>query len=698
MVRNGNRGVKADLYYINAPAGTGKTHSIINRIIEITQKEPLTNILAITFTNRAADELKMRIAEQVVIGDQVKIGTIHSFLHEYFKQYFVLPQSLELYFEIYEKKILDEIKNNCDKDVNDDRNRNARYLEKNGMDKSELLTLDIVREHLSRIEYSESQYSDYYNGLLSHDDLVFFTSRLVEEHPILQKNIGEKYGYIFIDECQDTSSDILRMFNSVGTHEDSKVNLYFFGDKMQEIYDNYDGTFEDEFGEMDHSIKLSTNYRSSEEIVDALANLYGDLTQEHKAERGKFGLKPTIYLADNVESKAAEFSKDNDGFLALRIFNRDRFNRHDKSDDMSVLFAAYNDLIPYGSKESLIDVLIPAEKNLSPDFLLNFLWQINNIIENFESKQYGQIIQQIKNNPRLFNFSKLNVDYHEDKKTLELVLNQVAKFYRTNKLDYSIGEFIFKLEELEFCRTGLFNDLEAYELYNQTAYEQVLSVPLMQFVNLVRYNKQPDISTQHGVKGEGHNKILLVLEDSTSYAPFLLMYDFLEMFVLFDDFVKDNHSIKEKETVFNLYDFQEFKYKFNMAVNKLEIKINKKIREITKQDIKGNLDSIHEIINAYIEDPYYKWIYGERIARKRGKANEINEYLELLKNNVPKVSNIKQLLKYADTNRILTAYKLFYVGCSRAKNELILIIDKTKIENFKDAFIAKFEEIGFVIN
>src|SRR5699024_5659915 len=204
-----------------------------------------------------------------------------------------------------------------------------------------------------------------------------------------------------------------------------------------------------------------------------------------------------------------------------------------------------------------------------------------------------------------------------------------------------------------------------------------------------------DISTQHGVKGEGHDKILLILEDSTRYTPYLFMYDFLEMFVLFNDFVKDNHLNNKEEIVFNLNDFQEFKYSFNRAVIELEEKINKKVRNFINKDIEENLENINEIIKKFIKNPYYKWIYGERLARK--KENEINKYLELLKDEKFVGSNIKQLLKYTDVDRILTAYKLFYVGCSRAKNELVLIIDNTKIETFRDEFIAKFEEIGFVI-
>lgn len=704
------RGKIENMYYINAPAGTGKTHSIIEKIINATRENPWANILCITFTKRAAKELKERVAGQVVINNEkIEIDTIHGFLSGYFKQYFSLPESLKLYFKLYEEKILDEITKNDKKGLDDPKNKNISYLEKINKDKSIPLTLDIIKENLSKLEYDDSQFSNYYEGRLSHDDLVFFASNLVKEYSILQKSIGEKYAYIFIDECQDTSSDILRLFYSVAERGGSNVKLFLYGDKMQEIYDNYDGSFEDEYGRMNQSIKLTINYRSSKEIVDMLAHLYGEPDQKHKANRGELGLAPVVYLTTDIENKIAEINRLHEGCLTLRVFNKDRFKRKDKSENMSNLFDAYYSLIPYGARESHIDVLVPLEKNSSPDHLLNLLWQTNNIVEGYENKQYGYVIQQIKANSKYFNVGNLSISYHSDKEKIDNILNQVKNAYRESSNEYTIGEFISKLEDLKFYRQGLFKQISEYEIHDKT-YEDVLKVPLLEFVNLVRYNKRPDISTQHGVKGEGHDKVCFVLEDSTRYRPFLYMYDFLEMYVLFNDFVAQNYPNNEQEVKFNLADFQALHYEFSKRVMQIEKRLGKKAGKLTNTAIQSNLTDIFDVIDRFINNPYYRWIYGERllgktknknegregVGRNGSRTTEIDKYLEQRKKGEFDKDNINQLLKYTDVERILTAYKLFYVGCSRAKDELILVVDKNKVQSFEEQFVSKFKKIGFI--
>jgi len=688
--------IRGNIYYIDAPAGTGKTHFIMQKVVDVTREELSKKLLCITFTNRATNELRERIQKQIVFNELITIGTIHSFLHEYFKRYFLLPESLELYFEVFKDKVAEEISENNKKTINDKENESIHELKETKIESPTNLTLEIIKNKLNKLEYSETQFSDYLAGRLSHDDLIIFVSNLVIRYPILQKVIGEKFDYIFIDECQDTSSDVLRLFYSVASYKKTNVKLYFCGDKMQEIYDAYDGTFEPEFKNMNLTKRLKKNYRSSEEIVLMLSKLYGRLPMDIMPVKGEIGNIPTIYITSNIEDKIVEFNESNENFLALRVFNRSRFERSNKSEDMRNLFNSYNKLIPYGAKISLIDVLMPIEKDSSPDYLLNILWKTNYIIESFEKKQYSFAIQQIKKYPKIFNVDKLRINYHNDKEELEYILIQVSNKYRAENHNYSISDFFLELEDLKFYKSGLYQDLTEREHDNKNTYVDVLKVPLQEFQNLVRYNRQPDISTQHGVKGEGHEKVLFILEDSERYSPYLYMYDFLEMFVLFDDYFKNNKQKLEDEILFSFYDFQEFKYSFCNAVSKLEKKIGLKISKIKEDDIEKNLADISELINDFIGNPYYIWIYGKRLMRKNKTG--INEYLNLQKNERFEVKNIKQMLKYADVNRILTAYKLFYVGCSRAKDELVLIVDKEKIKKYEKEFKNRFRDVGFIVD
>ena len=61
------------------------------------------------------------------------------------------------------------------------------------------------------------------------------------------------------------------------------------------------------------------------------------------------------------------------------------------------------------------------------------------------------------------------------------------------------------------------------------------------------------------------------------------------------------------------------------------------------------------------------------------------------------VGNAKKIFKITKIEGILTAYKLFYVGCSRARKNLIVVVDENKVKKFKDAFIEKVQDIGFSV-
>ena len=113
-----------NIYLVNAPAGSGKTTEIKTRIINHTIQFPKDNILCITYTNRAADELKKGLNTK-----QVHIGTIHSFLNSFIGIYFSHRQIIDLYFEIYGDEILKRI-SNVDQDDNYTKS-NVKYLEKN---------------------------------------------------------------------------------------------------------------------------------------------------------------------------------------------------------------------------------------------------------------------------------------------------------------------------------------------------------------------------------------------------------------------------------------------------------------------------------------------------------------------------------------------------------------------------------------
>ena len=123
---------------------------------------------------------------------------------------------------------------------------------------------------------------------------------------MIRKRISLRYQYIFIDEYQDTMADVLNIFYDAVAGTSSQ--LYFFGDRMQQIYTNYDGSFEERFTSFD-TVKMTTNYRSVTEIVTILNRLYHDseFVQDNSENMKKMrpDFLPRIIITNDVPSTLA---------------------------------------------------------------------------------------------------------------------------------------------------------------------------------------------------------------------------------------------------------------------------------------------------------------------------------------------------------------------------------------------------------
>lgn len=226
-------GIKNNIFLVNAPAGSGKTTTIRRMVERHLRENPNDNILCVTYTNRAAEELGKDIDSKNVF-----FGTIHSFINYFVSSFFSHKEVIELYWEIYKNEIQERIENIERKE--NIQEGNQRYIEKYGK-----LDAETVYRNIQEISYTEAPYNSLYRGALSHDDLITFTRAVVEKFPIVKRKIRDKYQLVFIDEYQDTSADVLHIFYEA--MKGGKGKLYLLGDKMQQIYKTYDGSFEQEF-------------------------------------------------------------------------------------------------------------------------------------------------------------------------------------------------------------------------------------------------------------------------------------------------------------------------------------------------------------------------------------------------------------------------------------------------------------------
>ena len=669
-----SKNIIQNLHFINAPAGSGKTYRINKKVSNLVEERPDVKILCITYTERAANVLKKRIE-----SSDVYISTIHSFINYFMVPFYKHQEAIDLYFSLFKEELVIQIEKNKTKDVEDPLNKNSNYLQNKGFDKSDEITIAIIQENTRSIYYNEKKYNTIYYGGLSHDNLLKFSFEFLMKYPVLQFRLKEMFDYIFIDEVQDTHPSILNLFFESASNTSTQV--FYFGDKMQEIYGNYDGSFEDKFEVMDNLLtqEFKINYRSTQQIVKILNNLYiSSFYIQQTSKKGMGKIEPILYICSNIDNAASMMNKDT---LILKLSNRSRFKRDDPNETMENLFNAMYNIYPDRGKVKIRDVLLPQKGEDSPDSLIKFFYTLDYILSCFENLDYADIIQMFNDEKFIDNkgvkqtlfTSNTKVTEHIHKQNISLLLSESVKIFARN--DKTIGEVLRELVNIQLI-SGLFVEEVLSETDNDgdELYSKVLEIKFIEIKNLINFCKNQTVSTQHGVKGEGHASVCFYSEDSTK-LPYVSMYKFFEMFSTMPSF--------------NLDEFQEFYYDFKSIILEFESQWKVKISKILASIIDDTFtEGIDNIVHKYTGNIYFETIYKTDLKKYRDKRKS-----DLL----PTKISIQKICKYDEANRVLIAYKLFYVGCSRATDELIVLVDKLKIKSFESDFITKMDGIGFTV-
>lgn len=646
--------IKNNRYLINAPAGSGKTTYIRNKLKSICFNKPESKILCITYTNRAANELKKDLE-----NTNITVSTIHSYINDLISPFYSHKEALDLYWEIYEKKINERIKN-----ITDDENikkSNQYYFEKYGE-----LSEKTVRENLLALSYGETSFTSLYTGKLSHNDLLMFANKLIKKYPILLRKIGDKYNYIFIDEYQDTSAYVLRIFDDAVENREN-IQLYLFEDRMQQIYKNYDGSFEERLKEFDTSKRLETNFRSIGKIVSILNNIYNDTSfKQQPTESNKdvvSDIMPQVIISSNVQKCIYDLQKKFPEILTLYLMNKEKYQEIGAKN----LYNAYDNMEEYsfGRKYSPADILSDMSSD-NPDILMKFLFLLDKIMNFYINENYGMVISLCKKESRYFDFSQFKIKKHTDKKLIKSKFDKLKEEYERDGC--LIREVIQCLFDNGFIQESVKNNFE-----ERTEYQEVLDTEVIEVKNLANYLNMPHISTQHGVKGESHPSVIFIASDNNS-TPNVRMYPFFELW---------------SKLEFSLPQFEALFYSYGRIIEEVETELGMKISELTAETHNKNeknkailVKYSNEILETYQGNILFDALCKDDFTAYLAKQN---------------VSNAKKIFKITKIEGILTAYKLFYVGCSRARKNLIVVVDANKLDGFRESFVNKMEEIGFSV-
>lgn len=306
-----------------AGAGSGKTTVLVNRLAYILAEKKVSpySILAITFTNKAANEMKQRIKAKVgEIADNMWISTFHSMCVRILRSCIDLigySRSFVIYDTADQKALIKE----CMKELNiDEKNIEIKAITSGiGRAKDNLQTPEMYRAE-NASDFRFRSVADIYalyqerlrkNNALDFDDLIMKTIEVFEANPDTLEQYRKKFKYIMVDEYQDTNN---AQFKLVRMLSGDNGNICVVGDDDQSIYKfrganiynilNFDKIFPKTV-----TIKLEQNYRSTKTVLNAanavIANNKGRKGKELWTDNEE-GKGIICYVAEN-EHQEAEF-------------------------------------------------------------------------------------------------------------------------------------------------------------------------------------------------------------------------------------------------------------------------------------------------------------------------------------------------------------------------------------------------------
>ena len=278
-------------------AGTGKTKVLTTRLANIiyTRKGSIKDILCVTFTNKAAFEMKMRVEKILKMPvEGMFIGTFHSIGAKFLRRHANLI-NLKNDFTILDSedqlRLLKQVINSLDLDTKLHLPKSYLYmidqLKNQGLSHSEISNHEFEHKTSGKLSSVYSMYQDRLKNFNSVDfgDLIMLPLEILKKEKDLLFNYQKKFKYILVDEYQDTNASqymLLRLLSG------KKKNICCVGDEDQSIY-GWRGAqlknilnFENDFNGA-KIIRLEQNYRSSGNILNAASSLIS----ENKERIGK---------------------------------------------------------------------------------------------------------------------------------------------------------------------------------------------------------------------------------------------------------------------------------------------------------------------------------------------------------------------------------------------------------------------------
>ncbi|MCF8362124.1 MAG: UvrD-helicase domain-containing protein [Prolixibacteraceae bacterium] len=334
-----------------AGAGSGKTRVLTFRIAHLMRMgNPPSSILALTFTNKAAREMKERIAD--IVGNNVArhlwMGTFHSIFARILRVESAAlgyPSSFTIYDTTDSKSLLRSIIK--DMQLNDKTYKVNTVRGRISAAKNSLITAQNYAKNSEITEYDKSirmpRISEIYKeytrrckvaGAMDFDDLLMNTNLLFHKHPEILHKYQDKFRFVLVDEYQDTNFSQYLIVKKLASHH---KNICVVGDDAQSIYSFRGARIENILNFRNDypgykTFKLEQNYRSTQNIVNAANSIIKQ--NKRQLQKDVFSEKET-----GEKIKIIQALTDNEeGILVASELNEHRLSVHDQFSDYAILY------------------------------------------------------------------------------------------------------------------------------------------------------------------------------------------------------------------------------------------------------------------------------------------------------------------------------------------------------------------------
>lgn len=480
---------------LTAIPGSGKTRTLTNKILFEYEKFEYRKIIAITYTNRASEEMEERIINQIgEIPQNIWIGTIHKFCLEFILRKYsshspFLSKPFSILGEEDDDKLIKELKSKYNVDLY----ATIDYsLSENGLP-NERKYYDFAYEY-----YDIQRKTRKINFNL----ILYESYLLLKNNSFIALNLASMFKYLCVDEYQDTQ-ELQYQILAILYKASKKFSMFFVGDPNQAIYTGLGGVvknkkeleliFDTEFEELE----LTKCYRSNQKIIDFYHNFA--LKKINMVSCNKTYLRPLIYINNLI-------NKDN-LIDAISKIIEDNIKQGIPEKDICIIAPQWTFLYDISSK---LKMRLPEIKFDAPNIIPlkkdeeNICYKLSKLIlTNYSFYNKNRVLRIMKDiKQQLFDEYCITVDFSEYELLKLLFSSETEDVIGTEYLKNTLISFFEKINLIDIFREKILEYITETAIKIHLYQKYGIEDNRLSFEKSLRSKEGIVVSTVHGIKGD----------------------------------------------------------------------------------------------------------------------------------------------------------------------------------------------------